>query len=296
MAETIQRHDYKQMLKLAFPIFIEIMLRTLMGNIDQFMLSRYSSTAVASVGNANQVMNMMILVLNVVCVASTIIIAQYIGAGKREELSQIYSISIFLNIGFSLILSVVVLFSRPILELMRVPEELKEATQSYFMIVGAAFILQGISMSFSAIFRSNALMKEIMSISIFSNLCNVFGNLILINGAGPIPALGVRGAAFSTVGSQFISVCLILYLYIKRVGVKIKIQYILKGNAGKIKNTVSHRDSGSGRFYFLQCHAVSNAFLYQPLWGGGILHKSLCGYDSDFCLYVQFRCGAGDAD
>ena len=101
MAETIQRHDYKQMLKLAFPIFIEIMLRTLMGNIDQFMLSRYSSTAVASVGNANQVMNMMILVLNVVCVASTIIIAQYIGAGKREELSQIYSISIFLNIGFS---------------------------------------------------------------------------------------------------------------------------------------------------------------------------------------------------
>ncbi|MBS4985127.1 MATE family efflux transporter [Hungatella hathewayi] len=236
MAETIQRHDYKQMLKLAFPIFIEIMLRTLMGNIDQFMLSRYSSTAVASVGNANQVMNMMILVLNVVCVASTIIIAQYIGAGKREELSQIYSISIFLNIGFSLILSVVVLFSRPILELMRVPEELKEATQSYFMIVGAAFILQGISMSFSAIFRSNALMKEIMSISIFSNLCNVFGNLILINGAGPIPALGVRGAAFSTVGSQFISVCLILYLYIKRVGVKIKIQYILKGNAGKIKN------------------------------------------------------------
>ena len=61
-----------QMLKLAFPIFIEIMLRTLMGNIDQFMLSRYSSTAVASVGNANQVMNMMILVLNVVCVASSI--------------------------------------------------------------------------------------------------------------------------------------------------------------------------------------------------------------------------------
>lgn len=236
MTEQAKSHDYEQMLRLAFPIFVEIMLRTLMGNIDQFMLSQYSPTAAASVGNANQIMNMMILVLNVVCVASTIIIAQYIGAGKKEELSQIYTLAISLNVVFSLVLSSVVLFEQPILDLLKVPDELRADTQCYFTIVGVAFILQGISMSFSAIFRSNALMKEIMLISIFSNICNVLGNVILINGVGPIPALGVKGAAISTVVSQLVSVCLILYLYSKRVSVSFKLIYVLNPDIEKIKN------------------------------------------------------------
>ena len=38
---------------LTWPIFIELVLQMLMGNIDQIMISKYSQTAVAAVGNAN---------------------------------------------------------------------------------------------------------------------------------------------------------------------------------------------------------------------------------------------------
>ena len=42
--------------KMTWPIFIEILLQMMVGNVDQFMLSHYSQHSVAAVGNANQIM------------------------------------------------------------------------------------------------------------------------------------------------------------------------------------------------------------------------------------------------
>ena len=43
------------LLSMTWPIFIELLLQLLVGNVDQVMLSQYNTTAVAAVGNANQV-------------------------------------------------------------------------------------------------------------------------------------------------------------------------------------------------------------------------------------------------
>ena len=42
---------------LSWPIFIEVFLQLLVGNIDQVMMSHYSPQAVAAVANANQILN-----------------------------------------------------------------------------------------------------------------------------------------------------------------------------------------------------------------------------------------------
>jgi len=42
---------------LSWPIFIEVFLQILVGNIDQLMMSHYSPQAVAAVANANQIFN-----------------------------------------------------------------------------------------------------------------------------------------------------------------------------------------------------------------------------------------------
>lgn len=226
--------DYEQMMRLACPVFMEIMLRALLGNVDQLMLSNYSATAVAAVRNANQIMNVMILVLNVVCVASTILIAQYIGAGKRKELDYIYKMAVAINVMFSILLSNLIFVKEPVFTMMRVSEELMAETKIYFTVVASSFLLQGIFMSFSAIFRSNSMMEEIMAISVLSNIMNVCGNLILINGTGFIPPLGVLGAAISTVASLFLSVCAVIYLYWKKIRVPLRWAYIRKPDIQRI--------------------------------------------------------------
>ena len=68
--------------KMTWPIFIEILLQMMVGNVDQFMLSHYSQHSVAAVGNANQIINIVILALSVISMAATILIAQHRGSPK----------------------------------------------------------------------------------------------------------------------------------------------------------------------------------------------------------------------
>ena len=62
---TIAGHEFS-LLAMTWPVFIELLLQMLVGNIDQIMLSRYNATAVAAVGNANQIMTTLILTFNVI--------------------------------------------------------------------------------------------------------------------------------------------------------------------------------------------------------------------------------------
>ena len=57
---------------LSWPIFIEVFLQMLVGNIDQLMMSHYSPQAVAAVANANQILNIFIMLIIVMSTATTI--------------------------------------------------------------------------------------------------------------------------------------------------------------------------------------------------------------------------------
>ena len=69
----------KGVFKMSVPIFFELLLQLMVGNMDQIMVSRVSQNSVAAIGNANQVMNIIIIVLNSMSVATTIMISKAMG-------------------------------------------------------------------------------------------------------------------------------------------------------------------------------------------------------------------------
>ena len=71
----------RRVFHLSLPIFAELLLQLLVGNMDQFMISHYGSAAVASIGNGNQVMNVVVIVLETMSAATTILLTQNLGAG-----------------------------------------------------------------------------------------------------------------------------------------------------------------------------------------------------------------------
>ena len=77
----------RRVFHLSLPIFAELLLQLLVGNMDQFMISHFGSAAVAAIGNGNQVMNVVIIVLTTMSTAATILLTQHIGAG-RSALSR----------------------------------------------------------------------------------------------------------------------------------------------------------------------------------------------------------------
>lgn len=204
---------------LTWPIFVELILQMLMGNIDQMMISKYSQTAVAAVGNANQILNFLVLAFNVLCTASIILITQYKGAKQEDKVEQIYSLSVIVNLVISVAISLIIfLFNGVFFDLMSVPSEVLPEAKIYIILTGSFIFLQAMSMTFAALLRSNKFMKESMIANVVMNLLNIVGNVILINGMGPIPALGVAGVAISTTVSRLVGVSLMIFMFRKCVG------------------------------------------------------------------------------
>lgn len=206
------------LVRMAWPIFVELLLQMLVGNIDQIMLSRFNATAVAAVGNANQIMTILILTFNVVSLASTILISQYLGAGDRQKTEQLYSLSILLNLGLGLFLAVAVfILAAPILTLMNVPAEVQREALDYLRITAVSLPCQALMLTFSAFLRAHAKMMAIMLSTGLINLLNIAGNTAFIYGFGPLPRLGAAGAALSTTVCRTLGMCLLFWAFRRAV-------------------------------------------------------------------------------
>ena len=190
---------------LTWPIFIEIFLHMLMGNADTLMLSQYSDDSVAAVGVSNQILSLIIVMFGFVATGTAILVAQHLGAREDRLAGEVSIVSIAVNLGFGLFLSLaLVFFSEPILLSMDLPRSLMNEASSYLKIVGGFAFIQALIMTAGSIMRSYGYTKDAMYITIGMNIINVIGNYLFIFGPFGVPVLGVEGVAISTIASRLI--------------------------------------------------------------------------------------------
>lgn len=207
----------RQLTKLAGPILVETVLVMMLGAVDTFMLSRQSDNSVAAVGLVNQLINLVFIIFEVISLGTSILCSQYIGAGLRKKVVQVVGISIVFNFLSGLFFSAILYFNaEALLNLMGIREELLPEGISYMKIVGAFAFLQAVSFAVSAALRSAYKAKYPMMVSGVVNVLNIIGNYALIFGKFGLPALGVRGAAISTVICRAVSVILLLIILKKK--------------------------------------------------------------------------------
>lgn len=209
----------RRILALTWPIFVELLLQMLVGNADQIMVGWHDPNGVGAIGNANQITNLVLLAFSVVCTAAMILISQYLGAKDTRQVNQTYTAALLLNVLFGVAVSAVLICFCPVIfRLMGVHAEIFEKTCLYMRIIGGGMVFQAVYLTYTAFFRSSQMMKETMVLSVGMNCLNILGNYVLINGLGPIPALGVAGAALSSDLSRLVGVAAIAVLFRKKFG------------------------------------------------------------------------------
>ena len=218
----------KRVFHLSLPIFAELLLQLLVGNMDQFMISHFGSAAVAAIGNGNQVMNVVIIVLTTMSTAATILLTQHIGAGRvGEECSEIVTVAVTVSAVFSFLVGLFLLLEPELVfQLLRTPEDAFDGACLYTRIVGGTVLLQGLYIQLCAVLRSYTLLKEVVALSVSMNLLNVAGNAILINGFFGFPQMGVAGAAVSTVISKAVGLTLACITLKRKCTVRFSLQYL----------------------------------------------------------------------
>lgn len=226
------RNTSKEIFKMSVPIFFELLLQLLVGNIDQIMVSRYSQGSVAAINNGNQIMNIIIIVLNCMSVATTILITRAFGANDKKQAKVVSNVSVYLLAAFSVVVTLLIfIFSRSIFSALSIPDEILEETSKYTVIVAGFVIVQAVYMVVAAILRSYNFMKEITIVAIIMNGINIVGNAILIK------FYGIIGAAISTDFSKLIGLVLIVIVLLKKTDMDLsflKLKYFSRNMAKRL--------------------------------------------------------------
>ncbi len=194
------KEAYQNLTRIAIPSVMEMVLMSLIGMIDTVMVSTIGTDAVAAVGLVGQPRMLMLCVFFALNTGVTAIVARRKGEGREADANTTLKNSIMITLGISLLMLVLgLIFSLPLMRFAGAePGRTLEDANTYFCILAYALPFNALSMCVCAAQRGVGNTKLTMYVNITSNLVNVLFNWLLINGIGPFPRLGVRGAAIAT--------------------------------------------------------------------------------------------------
>lgn len=217
---TLVIDEKTPLLLIAGPMFMELFLNILLNNIDTIMLSHYSENAVGAVGNANQIMFLLIIMFNIIATATSVVVAQYLGAKQYEKMNLIYTLALFVNLVFGIVLCLGLVASKQfIMTLLNVSPEMMPDAMTYINIVGGGLFIQACYNVMLQILRCNGHTKVGMYVSIIINLINIAGNYLFLYGPLKFLQLGVAGVGISTVVARVIALMIaIVFFYVAKIG------------------------------------------------------------------------------
>jgi putative MATE family efflux protein len=204
------------LLKLAWPIFVENLLRTSLMSVDTFMLSRYSQKAVAAMSLVNQFAFFIQLLYMMAAIGASILISQNLGAGNRRQAGLVGVGSLSLIVGLSVGLSVTVaLVTPPVIGLYNLDPEVALYARQFLVIYGGLSFFMAFNIGQASILRAWGHARDPMLVNITALVLTVTGNALCLFGPFGFPVLGVVGVASSTVLSQVVA-CALYAIIIRR--------------------------------------------------------------------------------
>ena len=238
--DSIGNVGKKNLISLIIPIFFELLLVTIVGNIDTIMLGYYRDEAVGAIGGITQLLNIQNVIFSFINMATAILTAQFLGAKDYKRVKQVISVSLVLNVLLGLILGGIYLFFwESLLQKINLPGELIGIGKYYFQMVGGLCILQGIILSCGAILKSHGRPTETLIINVGVNILNIIGNAFFIFGWLGMPVLGPTGVGISTVISRGIGCVAAFYMMCKYCNFTFKKKYIKPFPFKIVKNILS---------------------------------------------------------
>ncbi len=198
--------------KLSWPIYIELLFIMFLGVADTLMLSQYSDLSVATVGNAQRVSGLFIVILNVAAFGVGVVVSQYLGAQDESQAKKAMKTGLFGNVLVALLLIFLIqMFGAVIFRVINTDPEIFDMSLFYLRVVSLGFLFIAVTQAAGSGFKAFGRPKVVMYIVAAMNLFNVLFNFLLIFGVGPFPELGVRGAAYATFASKGFAFALTLF-------------------------------------------------------------------------------------
>ena len=201
---------YKDILHIAWPSFIELMLTQLASMVDLMMVGNLGSASIAAVGITNQPKFLMMTMFQAMNVGATALVARHKGAGERERANLIMRQALVLTLILSVIGGIVVfLFAEPLVHFMGATEAATLAGGTdYLRIQALGIVTVALTSTITASLRGAGNSRTAMLYNLTANIVNVIFNYLLIYGHFGFPRMEVAGASLATVIGQAVAMVL----------------------------------------------------------------------------------------
>lgn len=216
----------KAIFLLAIPMIVEMGMESIFAVVDIFFVSKLNnSNAVAAVGYTESVLSILYSLAMGLGMGATAIVARRVGEHDKEGASRAAVQAIYLGLGVSFIISMIGIFLyKDILRLMGASNDVITSSSSYAFWMFAGNYTVTLLFLINAIFRGAGNAAIAMKALLLANVLNMILDPIFIFGWGPIPAMGVEGAAIATNIGRGIGVIFQLYFLLNGLSI-IKIKW-----------------------------------------------------------------------
>ncbi len=203
----------KAVFLLAVPMILELVMESTFAVADIYFVARLGPSAVATVGLTETVLFLLYSVAMGMAMAVTAIVARRIGEKKRDEAGATAVQAIYLGLLASLPFAVVGWFFAPeLLALMGGDDWALTEGYTYTRWMLGTNVVVVLIFVINAIFRGAGDAAIAMKVLWLANGINLVLDPLLIFGLGPVPALGIQGAAIATTIGRGTGVALQLWV------------------------------------------------------------------------------------
>ena len=198
----------RSILLFSIPLLVGNFFQQLYNTVDAYVVGNYVNTsALAAVGASTPIVNMLVGFFAGLAAGAGVVISQYFGGGRTEQMRRAIHSSLALTAILSVLFTALGLsFTKPLLHAIGVPEDVMPNSALYLSIYFWGMTFSLFYNMGSGILRAIGDSKNPLFYLIAASLVNIVLDFLFVCGFG----MGVEGAAIATIIAQAVSAALVM--------------------------------------------------------------------------------------
>ena len=240
------------LVRLSFPVLLSLIAEPLTGLVDTAFIKRLGAESLAALGVGAVALSGLFWIFNFLGISTQTEVAQAEGDDDRSRSVSMSSLGIIMSAAFGLLIIVLgVPLTSHLATLLGASGAIHDGAVDYvfWRWFGAPAIL--ITLTASGALRGLQDMRSPLWIALGINGINIVLDPMLIFGAGPVPALGITGAAVASVVAYWVGAVWSIWIVKRKLGWSFQIEISAVGRLLRVGSDLFIRTGVLNAFLLL---------------------------------------------
>lgn len=216
MNETFMKEKpiFPLLTSMALPMVFSMLVNALYNIVDSFFVARISEDAMTALSLIFPMQNLVNAIAIGFGVGINAQIALHLGAGSQRRADTAATHGMLYSLLHGVVITVASIAVAPrFLSAFTQDTSVIQMGTTYATIAFAFSVVVMAALAFEKIYQAIGRMKITMGALMAGTLCNIVLDPVLIFGLGPVPQMGIAGAALATGIGQMLTLCIYLFYY-----------------------------------------------------------------------------------